>query len=90
MGAESQKPIEKVDFVKETFAKFGLSMNLYNPNAPTTTEPNALGNFSSIQTPDTLQLKTGGTKLRYLLDSIPDYGFLLDSKLNIPQAFFAE
>ncbi len=24
---------EKVDFVKETFAKFGLNMNLYNPGA---------------------------------------------------------
>ena len=25
---------EKVDFVKETFAKFGLNMNLYNPGIP--------------------------------------------------------
>jgi hypothetical protein len=24
---------EKVDFVKETFAKFGLNMNLYNPGS---------------------------------------------------------
>ena len=27
----SQPEAEKVDFVKETFAKFGLNMNLYNP-----------------------------------------------------------
>ena len=27
----TQPEVEKVDFVKETFAKFGLNMNLYNP-----------------------------------------------------------
>jgi hypothetical protein len=30
----AQAEAEKVDFVKETFAKFGLNMNLYNPGIP--------------------------------------------------------
>lgn len=75
------KQVEKTDFVKDTFAKFGLSMNLYSSNAGS-------GNFGGGM--GTTEVKQGSSKVKYLIDSLPDYGFLLDSKLSIPQAFFIQ
>ncbi|CDW90393.1 UNKNOWN [Stylonychia lemnae] len=74
------------DFVKDTFAKFGLNMNLYNPGE------------SMIQNagPEDINLGSMATKRHHnekvqrILDILPDYGFMLDTKLALPQTFFME
>ena len=69
-----------MDFVKDTFAKYGLNMNLYNPNllgAPGS-ELNQIPGF------DKPKEDPANEKLQKLLDIIPDYGFLLESKLCLP------
>jgi hypothetical protein len=75
LGKPSNEP--KADFVKDTFAKFGLSMNLYSAAQGS----DNLNNFGSSG-----QEETNKSKLRakYFLDSLPDYGFLMDQKLAIP------
>ncbi|TNV86072.1 hypothetical protein FGO68_gene2622 [Halteria grandinella] len=72
--------IEKTDFVKDTFAKFGLSMNLYGQQGP---------DVSAMSSTNT-ETKQRSMKVKYLLDSLPDYKFMLESKVSIPQAFFVE
>jgi hypothetical protein len=68
---------EKADFVKDTFAKFGLSMNLYTNQQANEAQPAS-------------EVTKGSKRLRALLDGLPDYEFLISSKLVLPQAFFSE
>ena len=82
-GPEAQigsapKNVEKTDFVKDTFEKFGLSMNLYSNHQ------------STEKLEHTIEESPVNKRLRALIDGLPDYGFLLESKLMIPQAFFYE
>lgn len=49
----TQPEAEKVDFVKETFAKFGLNMNLYNPGVASN-EFSVMGSY---------EVKAGPSKL---------------------------
>lgn len=71
--------------MKDTFAKFGLNMNLYNPGLAVGAgkeEQNSKRKESDNQTTN--------PKLQGLLEILPDYGFLLDTKLALPQTLFVE
>ena len=68
--------------MKETFAKFGLNMNLYNPSAGILSNQLAEAPEKKMQT-----VEVGGSadqKIKRLLDMVPDYSFLLDTKLALP------
>jgi hypothetical protein len=72
---------EKVDFVKDVFAKFGLRTDLYsNPNALMANEAAFFSKEESMQV----------SKTKRFLDSLPDYGFLLDHRVSIPKEFFVQ
>ena len=79
---------KKDDFVKDTFAKFGLNMNLYNPN--TKSESKYMNDSSNANRDDDGSKNKVNPKVRKILDIMPDYGFLLDTKLALPQTFFME
>lgn len=65
--------------MKETFAKFGLNMNMYNPGS------SFVSNADTDQTVPASNLGNKvNSKVQQILDLIPDYGFLLDTKLSLP------
>jgi len=57
-------------------------MNLYNPN---TNE-----GFESFGTVQKSEEDIKKQKIKDFLDSLPDYGFLMDTKLAIPKKLFVE
>jgi hypothetical protein len=70
----------KIDFVTETFAKFGLSMNMYaNPDSLVN-----MGGGGGVGFEDMKLDKAVKGKLGRLIDSLPNYGYLLDNKLTLP------
>jgi hypothetical protein len=69
----------KIDFVTETFAKFGLSMNMYaNPDSLVNMGGGGVG-FEVMKQDNAVKGKLGR-----LIDSLPIYGYLLDNKLTLP------
>ena len=77
---EKATPIEtkkETDFVKDTFAKFGLNMNLYNPSL---IQPESRKEANDREQEN--------DKVQRILDMLPDYGFLLEPKLALPQTLF--
>ena len=73
---------KNADFVKDTFAKFGLNMNLYNPH-----HNEGFEGFGTVQKTEEEIKKQ---KIKDFLDALPDYGFLTETKLAIPKELFVE
>ena len=59
-------------------------MNLYNPGAPIV---DSYEGFNSVNRGEEDSKKK---MIKDFLDSLPDYGFLLDTKLSIPKELFVE
>ena len=70
---------EKANFAADTFAKFGLNMDLFNPNA---TEED-----SGLESQRTNNAKPPNCKVEALLNKIPDFSFLTDDKLAMDELF---
>lgn len=70
---------EKTNFALDTFAKFGLNVDLLNPNA--TDEDSGL---ESMRTKDG---QARSSKVESLIYKMPDFGFLVDDKLAMDDLF---
>ena len=65
--------------VADTFAKFGLNIDLLNPNA--------IEEESKVESARNTGAQPRSCKVDALLDKIPDFGFLTDEKLSIDELF---
>ena len=65
----------------DTFAKFGLNIDLFNPNA--TAEDDAGLDSQRINT----GVPSRNCKVEALLNKIPDFSFLTDDKLSMDELF---
>jgi len=70
---------EKTNFALDTFAKFGLNVDLLNPNL--TDEDSGM---ESMRTKDG---QARSSKVELLIHKMPDFGFLVDDKLAMDDLF---
>ena len=81
--SSKQEHVEKVDFVKDVFAKFGLSTDLYTSATVINRE------VGRRESKENEVENSKEQRVRKFLERLPEYGFLSETKLSLPQEFFA-